>query len=92
MCTPLACSDYYGHSATTRPNGRRRTCPPPEGGEGGDLVAAHVHHHPVDEVGVQLYPGSLARGTPQAFPLASLTGHYLPAAESLAAIAAGVHC
>jgi hypothetical protein len=37
-------------------------------------------------------PGSLARGTPQAFPLASPTGHYLPAAESLAAIATGVHC
>jgi hypothetical protein len=58
MCTPLACADYYGHSATTRPNSRRRTCPPPKGGEGSDLVAAHVHHHPVDEVGVQLYPAA----------------------------------
>ena len=37
-------------------------------------------------------PGSLARGTPQPFPLASPTGHYLPAAESLAASAVGVHC
>ena len=34
-------------------------------------VASHVHCHPVDEVGAQLYPGSLARGTPQPFSLAS---------------------
>ncbi len=37
-------------------------------------------------------PGSLTRGTPQPFPLASPTGHYLPATESPAASAVGVHC
>jgi hypothetical protein len=92
MCTPLACSDYYGHSATTRRQQRTTRLPATRRRGGRRRVASHVHHHPVDEVGVQLYPGSLARGTPQPFPLASPTGHYLPAAESPAAIATGVHC
>jgi hypothetical protein len=92
MCTPLACSDDDGHSATTchpQPTTRLPAAPRREGRL---RVASHVHHHPVDEVGAQRYPGSLARGTPQPFPLASPTGHYKPAAESPAATAAGVHC
>ena len=36
MCTPLACSDYYGHSATTRHHQPTTRCPPHQGGEGGD--------------------------------------------------------
>jgi hypothetical protein len=71
MCTPLACSDYYGHSATTRHQQRTTHLPTTRRWGGRPRVASHVHHHPVDEVGVQLYPGSLARGTPQPFPLAS---------------------
>src|SRR6266498_6165668 len=71
MCTPLACSDYYGHSATTRHHQRTTRLPAAPRRGGRRRVASHVHHHPVDEVGAQLYPGSLARGTPQPFPLAS---------------------
>ncbi len=71
MCTPLACSDYYGHSATTRHQQPTTRLPAAPRREGRRRVASHVHHHPVDEVGAQLYPGSLARGTPQPFPLAS---------------------
>jgi hypothetical protein len=92
MCTPLACSDYYGHSATTRHQQPTTHLPTTPRREGRRRVASHVHHHPVDEVGAQRSPGSLARGTPQPFPLASPTGHYPPAAESPAATAAGVHC
>lgn len=32
---------------------------------------SHVHHQPFDEGGAQLYPGSLATSTPQAFLVAS---------------------
>jgi hypothetical protein len=68
QCTPLACSDYCGHSATTRHQQRTARLPaaPRRGGQ--RRVASHVHHHLVDEVGAQLYPGSLATGTPQPFP------------------------
>jgi hypothetical protein len=71
MYTPLACSDYYGHSATTRHHQPTTRLPTAQRRRGRRRVASHVHHHPVDEVGAQLYPGSLARGTPQPFPLAS---------------------
>src|SRR6266511_846341 len=92
LCTPLACSDYYGHSATTRHHQPTTRLPAAPRREGRRRVASHVRHHPVDEVAAQLSSGSLARGTTQPFPLASPTGHYLPAAESPAATAAGVHC
>ncbi len=32
---------------------------------------SHVHHQPVDGLGAQLFPCSLATGTPQSFPVAS---------------------
>ena len=56
---------------------RRRACPPPAwlaGGEGEPGSGSHVHHRPVDGGGAQLFPCSLATGTPQAFPVASATG------------------
>ena len=53
---------------------RRRACPPPAwlaGGKGDPESGSHVHHAPVDGGGAQLFPCSLATGTPQAFPVAS---------------------
>src|SRR6266699_2972100 len=72
---------------------QRRACPPPNGRGGRRRVASHHHHHhhPVDEVGASS-TRQPRQGTPQPFPLASPTGHYKPAAESPAAVAAGVHC
>ena len=93
MCTPLACSDSYGHSARPATTSRRRACPLPNGRGGRRRVASHHHHHhhhPVDEVGASS-TRQPRQGTPQPFPLASPTGHYKPAAES-PATAAGVHC
>jgi len=70
----LPTSDYYGGSVpscdqqptaglpATGLDGRR-------GGRSQD--GSHVHHQPVDGVGAQLFPGSLATGTPQTFPVAS---------------------
>ena len=74
---PLPCgrlsrtSDYYGHSATTRHQQQTTHLPAAPRRGGRRRVASHVHHQPVDECGAQLYPDSLARGTPQPFPLAS---------------------
>ena len=70
----LPTSDYYGGSVPScdqQPTaglpatglGSRR------GGRSQD--GSHVHHQPVDGVGAQLFPGSLATGTPQTFPVAS---------------------
>ncbi len=74
MWTAFPSSDYYegsapsrGHQPTTRlpaaGNTRRRGGRPRDG--------SHVHHRPVDGGGAQLFPCSLATGTPQAFPVAS---------------------
>ena len=35
------------------------------------MDGSHVHQQPIDQVGAQLYPGSLATPTPQAFSVAS---------------------
>ncbi len=51
LCTPLACSDYYGHSATTRHHQPTTRLPAARRQGGRRRVASHVHHHPVDEVG-----------------------------------------
>src|SRR4029450_5806263 len=40
--------------------------------EGRHPCASHVHWVPVGRGGAQLFPGSLATGTPQTFPVASL--------------------
>ena len=70
MYAPLTRSDYYGASATSR--GHQPTTGLPSAWlaarrEGRHQDASHVHHHPVDERAVQLYPGSIAAPTPQAF-------------------------
>ena len=87
MCAPLARSDYYGasappvgHQPTTGLPARRlaaRDRATPDG--------SHVHHRPIDEVGAQLYPGSIATPTPQAFSVASSPASINPASELPAA-------
>ena len=79
-CRPFAMwpafptSDYYGGSAPSRAISRRRACPPPAwlaGGEGDPGTVPTFTIAPVDGVGAQLFPCSLATGTPQTFPVAS---------------------
>jgi hypothetical protein len=75
MWPALPAAEYYGDSATPR-------CHQPTAGlpaavlaarrEGRHPSASHVHCVPVGRGGAQLFPGSLATGTPQAFPVASL--------------------
>jgi len=74
MCTPLACSDYYGASAPPRAFGRRRAYPARPGGSraaGTARGGSHVPCVPIGQVGAQLDPGSLAAPTPQTFSAAS---------------------
>jgi hypothetical protein len=64
-------SDYYGDSAP--PCDQPPTAGLPATGlagrrEGRSQGGSHVHHEPVDGIGVQLFPGSLATGTPQPSP------------------------
>jgi hypothetical protein len=75
MQAALLPSDYYGGSAT--PGRHQPTAGLPATvlaarREGRHPDASHVHHVPVGRGGAQLFPGSLATGTPQAFPVASL--------------------
>jgi hypothetical protein len=73
MCTPLACSDYYGGSVPPRANSRRPACPPPRrprGRKGSPGRVPTFTRRPLDGGGAQLFPGSLATGTPQTFPVA----------------------
>ena len=72
MCAAFPRPDYYEGSAP--PLGQQQTaCLPVTGlagrahGQPGD--GSHVHHGPVDEHGAQLFPGSPATSTPQAFPV-----------------------
>jgi len=67
MCTPLACSDYYGASAPPRAFGWRRAYPAGPGGSraaGTARGGSHVPCVPIGQVGAQLDPGSLAAPTP----------------------------
>src|SRR5918912_551730 len=75
MWPALPAAEYYGDSAT--PGCRQPTAGLPAAvlaarREGRHPGASHVHHVPVGRGGTQLFPGSLATGTPQAFPVASL--------------------
>ena len=75
MQPALPASDYYEGSAT--PGCRQPTADLPAAvlaarREGRHPGASHVHCVPVGRGGGQLFPGSLATGTPQAFPVASL--------------------
>ena len=73
MCTPLACSDYYGTSAPSTTLSRQRTCPPTDRMPDGRAAAdgSHVHHESIDEVGARLNPDNIATPTPQFFDVAS---------------------
>ena len=82
MYTPLACSDYYETSASPRTFGRRRAYPTnPNGFQAKGTVrdGSRVHCKPIDQLGIQLCPGSIATSTPQSFlvasPPASQTGY-----------------
>jgi hypothetical protein len=74
MCTPLACPDYYGASAPSRAFNRRRVYPSVPGGSqaaGTVRDGSRVHCESIDQLGIQLYPGSIATVTPQALTVAS---------------------
>ncbi|GAC1385783.1 MAG: hypothetical protein NVSMB4_13010 [Acidimicrobiales bacterium] len=74
MRGPLARSDYYGASAPPHAFGRRRAYPAtPNGFPGTGTVqdGSRVHCEPIDQVGTQLCPGSIATTTPQTFTVAS---------------------
>jgi hypothetical protein len=70
----LPASEYYGGSAPTQ--GHQSTADLPATAlaarrEGQPRAGSHVSHAPVDGVGAQLFPGSLATPTPQTFSVAS---------------------
>jgi hypothetical protein len=74
MCTPLACSDYYKTAAPSRAFDRRRIYPTyPNGFQevGATRDGSRVHREPIDRLGIQLCPDSLAMITPQFFTMAS---------------------
>ena len=91
LCPALPGSDYYEGSAT--PERRQLTASLPTTWRA-TSGASHVPRLPIDEGGAQLQldPGSPRQGYAAALPPGLLTGHYLPAPESPAAAAAGVHC
>ena len=65
MCTALLCSDYYEPSAPSRRHQPTVDLPADQlaaGREGQPRNGSHVHHVPVDRIGAQLSPCSLANG------------------------------
>ena len=65
MCTAFPCSDYYGPSAPSRRHQPTVDLPADQlaaGREGRPRNGSHVHHVPVDRIGAQLCPCSLANG------------------------------
>ena len=81
----LPTSDYYGGSVPSCD--QQPTAGLPATGlagrrEGRSQGGSHVHHEPVDGIGVQLFPCSLATGTPQPFPVASRSAERQPTLES----------
>jgi hypothetical protein len=72
MCAAFPRPDYYGGSAPS-PGHQQTACLPATGlagrARGQPRDGSHVHHEPVDEHGAQLFPGSPATSTPQAFPM-----------------------
>jgi hypothetical protein len=72
-------------------NNRRRACPPPEGGRA--ATGRFPRSPPPGRRGrCPAIPRQPRQGYAAALLPGLLTGHYLPATESLAAIATGVHC
>jgi len=65
MYGPLARSDYYRASAPSRAFNRRRVYPtgPRGSGTAGTMRdGSRVHREPIDQLGTQLCPGSIANG------------------------------
>ena len=74
MYAPLARSDYYRASAPPRAFNRRRVYPANPSGSrtaGAMRDGSRVHCEPIDQLGIQLCPGSFATSTPQFFLVAS---------------------
>ena len=74
MYTAFPCSDYYEDSVPSP--SRQPTVGLPAATlagwrEGRQEDGSHVHYVPVDRIGAQLYPYSIAIGTPQTFPMTS---------------------
>jgi hypothetical protein len=81
MWPAFPASDYYGDSVPSQSH--QPTTGLPAAGLAGQRggrpwESSHVHHQPVDEGGAQLFPGSLATSTPQAFLVASTTPGITP--------------
>jgi hypothetical protein len=74
MCVPLTRPDYYGASAPSRAFNGRRIYPTGPGGSraaGTMRDGSRVHCESIDQLGIQLCPGSIATITPQAFTVTS---------------------
>jgi hypothetical protein len=88
-------SDYYGGSVPSHDQQPTAGLPATgldsrRGGRSQD--GSHVHHQPVDGVGAQLFPGSLATGTPQTFPVASWPASSTGVRVALPRCWSGVRC
>jgi hypothetical protein len=88
-------SDYYGGSVPSGDQQPTAGLPATgldsrRGGQSQD--GSHVHHQPVDGVGAQLFPGSLATGTPQTFPVASWPASSTGVRVALPRCWSGVRC
>lgn len=95
MCPAFPCSEYYGGSAPSRSRQLTTSLPaaPPDAGtDGQDRDGSHVHHAPIDRGSVQLFPGSLATSTPQAFLVASSDGVNSRRWSHLTVHRFGAHC
>ena len=78
MYTAFPCSDYYEPSVPFRHQQPTMDLPADQqaaGRVGQHRNGSHVHFAPVDRIDVQLCRCSLAKGTPQTFPLASPPTH-----------------
>lgn len=93
MCAAFPRSDYYGASAPSAAVSRRRACPWPRWLRGGRAATdgSHVHHMTVHGGGVRLCPGSIADGTPQAFPTGLTTDGFKSASELAVTAGRGGH-
>jgi hypothetical protein len=81
MWPAFPAADYYGDSVPSKDLQPTTGLPAASlaGQRGGrSREGSHVHHRPVDEGGAQLFPGSLATSTPQAFLVASTTTGITP--------------
>jgi hypothetical protein len=70
-------SEYYGGSAPLRPHEPTVGLPAAAlaaRSDGRRRSGSHVHHVPIDGGSAQLFPDSLATGTPQSFAVASTNG------------------